>query len=885
MKHTTGLLIFLLIIVITSISACSSNPLQIVFQSPSLSRASDIGSGEFSILGFFSLFLDKTTVSADLTPMRKTLLTDTLESVDLTNFLTMAPCSDCAKIESVGLNNDNNLVVSIGVKHPFDAGDIIEPVSAKNRADLHVFNVEGIVASSNSIGTQFPTLDESIANVELVNASGYTGYLDNAIDNSVLNTPATIHPYILHFDDYSQGNFDPSLPTGFTSVTTPGPIGNLVMAMGSDYDYRDYIFKLPNNQMSFTYVIGCAYPITTQVFTQRLFPQYRIPQHLKKGASEVKVTLPNDNLYVVNPLHEITLHVEVMDPSDSVAVGDGLDQMKYDSSVNKVEIEIPGIIDGIHSQLGSESVSGTGHTTSDPLIYNFPLTNELVASVGTYTGLVKVTDSYPVGMNESPGIAGKDGLSRVEPGGIIQDGLFVISEFATFASFEINVEEGSIVEPTIYDVGPGYPYADPSEVPWESIEPNSIVQVHWRVEPYRDKWVIARTGTASEPIIVRGIADTGRLPVISGENAKTRLELDYWNEVRSVLKIGGSSFPNQRPAYILIENLDIRSAHEVYSFTDDAGNPAIYAENAAAVHIESGDHITLKNCILHDSGNGLFISDDTTNILIHGNHIYDNGNSASQYEHNSYTSAQGIVFQYNHYGPLKIGSLGNNLKDRSAGCVIRYNWIETGSRMCDLVDSSNPDFISNPAYRETFVYGNVLIKTDAEGNGGIIHYGGDSPETDNYRKGTLYCYNNTIVSYRTSRTTVFQLQTNDESAECFNNLFYDVAGGNNLYIMSGTGNVEFYNNWIQSGWHDVNGTLSGTFNSNDNIEGTNPMFIDFASEDFHLDIGSQCINTATALPAEVLPDNDVVMQYVKHQGEEPRPDDTSLDIGALRGIS
>jgi hypothetical protein len=87
MKHTTGLIIFLLIIVSTGITACSSNPLQCVFQSLSLSRASDIRSGEFNILGLFSLYLDKSTLSADLTPVRKALLTDTLESVDLTNFL------------------------------------------------------------------------------------------------------------------------------------------------------------------------------------------------------------------------------------------------------------------------------------------------------------------------------------------------------------------------------------------------------------------------------------------------------------------------------------------------------------------------------------------------------------------------------------------------------------------------------------------------------------------------------------------------------------------------------------------------------------------------------------------------------------------------------
>lgn len=52
---------------------------------------------------------------------------------------------------------------------------------------------------------------------------------------------------------------------------------------------------------------------------------------------------------------------------------------------------------------------------------------------------------------------------------------------------------------------------------------------------------------------------------------------------------------------------------------------------------------------------------------------------SSIYKHNSYTESQGIVFEFNHYGPLRAGCPGNNLKDRSTGTVIRYNWIEGGN--------------------------------------------------------------------------------------------------------------------------------------------------------------------------------------------------------------
>ena len=64
----------------------------------------------------------------------------------------------------------------------------------------------------------------------------------------------------------------------------------------------------------------------------------------------------------------------------------------------------------------------------------------------------------------------------------------------------------------------------------------------------------------------------------------------------------------------------------------------------------------------------------TQNILVERNWIYDNGIEGSYYEHNTYTAAIGITYQFNRMGKLRDGCGGNNLKDRSAGTVIRYNY-------------------------------------------------------------------------------------------------------------------------------------------------------------------------------------------------------------------
>jgi parallel beta-helix repeat protein len=234
-----------------------------------------------------------------------------------------------------------------------------------------------------------------------------------------------------------------------------------------------------------------------------------------------------------------------------------------------------------------------------------------------------------------------------------------------------------------YHVGPGQTYANIGDVAWESLSSGDTVFIHARPAPYLEKWVINRQGTPTAPITVRGVADAnGTLPVIHGEGATTRSQLNYWNEERGIIKIGGSNSPaDATPSYIVVENLHLRRARGAFTGRNGASS---YAENAAGVYVEKGNHITVRNCVIEDNGNGLFVASATTNVVIEGNHIFGNGNSGSIYEHNTYTEARNILYQFNHFGPLGAGCLGNNLKDRSSGTVIRFNWIG-GNLQLDLV--------------------------------------------------------------------------------------------------------------------------------------------------------------------------------------------------------
>lgn len=436
---------------------------------------------------------------------------------------------------------------------------------------------------------------------------------------------------------------------------------------------------------------------------------------------------------------------------------------------------------------------------------------------------------------------------------------------------------------TVYQVGPGKALDSIAKVPWESLKPGDSVLIHARAEPYREKWVLNARGTETSRIVVRGVPDNqGKLPVIDGRDAITPARLKYWNQNRSVIKIGGSSVPaDGMPAFISVENLEIYGARPPYQFTGAAGLEA-YAKNASAIYVEKGEEIRIINCVLRDCGNGLFVAAQSTKVLIQSCHIHGNGIEGSLYEHNSYTEAMGITYEFNHFGPLRDGCPGNNLKDRSAGCVIRYNWIEAGNRQLDLVDSDHGELFNSPQYRSTMVYGNVLVEPDGAGNSQIVHYGGDSDIPGQYRKGTLYFYHNTVVSTRTGNTTLFRLSTGDERADVRNNIFNTTAEGSRLAILAEDGVAKLTKNWLKAGWGNTHSSGSAQVeDGGGNLTGDNPGFSNAAAQDFSLTAGSACVNAGMALSGEPWDSWQPIFMYARHRESIARPKVGLPDLGAL----
>ncbi len=462
-----------------------------------------------------------------------------------------------------------------------------------------------------------------------------------------------------------------------------------------------------------------------------------------------------------------------------------------------------------------------------------------------------------------------------------------------------------------YDVGPGLAYRSINAVPWEKLAPGDTVQIHWRADAYHEKILMSTSGTASQPIRVVGVPGPhGQLPVIDGQGATTRAQASYpyaATQDRGLVTITRDTHHlyGFKPSYIQIEGLVLRNANQLYSFTDASGATQTYFPNAASIFVERGQHIAIEHCTITGSGNGLFVAsgdDEATlsrDILVQGNNIYGNGNAGSDRQHNVYTEAAGIVFQYNHLGALRRGALGGGIKDRSAGTVIRCNWIEGGARLLDLVDpEDSPDLMPRqPNFHQTYVYGNIFL--DRQPSGTLIHYGGDSGVTSDYRKGTLHFYNNTVVvkvdQQQQFNTTLLEPSTNDEAVNLYNNILYTQSATpgstpTQFNLVESFGKLTVGTNWVSPGWQvsSAFGGFQGTITGTNKIipaagAANRPGFVDLAANDFHLLGSSAAIDRGQPLDAAARAAGFTVnRQYVVPQSSTARPvNGKAVDLGAF----
>ncbi len=505
-----------------------------------------------------------------------------------------------------------------------------------------------------------------------------------------------------------------------------------------------------------------------------------------------------------------------------------------------------------------------------------------------------------------------------------------------------------------YMVGPGQDYPRLGDVPWEALDPGATIRIFWREAPYNEKFLINRSGTEQKPIRIVGMpGPAGQRPIIDGKNATTRANQKFRSTGQgpksdmqnlALIVLDGTDYNSPPPEHIVIEGLTLRGASSGIGFTGTAGDARTYDEGAACVRVQKGAHITFRHNEISDCDNGLFsqsqedwnVAKNTANkvnltadILIDGNYLHDCGAAtgrSTDRHHNSYIQSVGVVYQYNHYGRQRPGARGSALKDRSIGTVVRFNRFEGCARSLDLVEAENTPLtaLREPAYRETFVYGNII---QHDSNAGVaIHYGGDhyggdapiagaSPPWTSanapwppsaygesfFRQGTLYFYSNTVIINAAGEygSAIFQISTTQEHAQIFNNVLWISGGPRYIGLLGPThdlgrlwtdgGTVNLGVNLFNDGWI-VNPDRGANHASHAVVSGKEKMLTTSAdpidATSFRLVKGSAGVDAAQSAAAfPSVTSHPVDHEYTEDFRGRPRVlVGKAMDLGALESF-
>ncbi len=496
---------------------------------------------------------------------------------------------------------------------------------------------------------------------------------------------------------------------------------------------------------------------------------------------------------------------------------------------------------------------------------------------------------------------------------------------------------------TIYDVGPGFAKANLRDVPWATLNPGDVVNVHAKPGGYHDIIQVSRSGTVTQHIVIHGVPDpvTGALPILDGNGAVEDPTTDWRNAIFSQIGVIVVSpraatyhYGVDHVSFVDIENLDIRNVlyttNGSITFTDKFGAVHPWDGFGCGIYIEWAHDLTVRGCEISNCCNGLFANSkngaaqSSARLLIEHNYFHDNSMpytvdpanpshliSNGYAQHHCYIESAGVTYQYNRFGQLRPNCYGVAIKDRSAGQIIRYNEFDmTGqSNVMALYDPQGGNGYLNtlPDFRDSYVYGNLITIENYPSSMDMIWWGGFNGPADYAaeHRNVLHFYNNTIVNHHLGVSLFFLPSTNylpagatvQETVDCRNNVFYaDTSVQSSSYqamrfsiggLTNGGGDIILGNNWISPGWRTIapgaawGGTLVGANNLivGDNVGANNPHFVNMATRDYHVLTGSNILDAATSLGAGSPP---VLEEYVAPQSSIPRNIiGAALDLGAV----
>ncbi|MHC4714930.1 MAG: right-handed parallel beta-helix repeat-containing protein [Planctomycetota bacterium] len=395
---------------------------------------------------------------------------------------------------------------------------------------------------------------------------------------------------------------------------------------------------------------------------------------------------------------------------------------------------------------------------------------------------------------------------------------------------------------TVYRVGPDEETKTVSAV-IDRLEPGDVVEITGDIT---DSFVLRKSGTEENPIVIRGVGD-GR-PKIDFAGARNGIET--------------------RGDHYAFENLDFRNASFRGIFQVSHG-------------------ITVRDCRFEGNRNGIMGADDTAtgDILIEYCEFFHNGsgNFAHQIYLASFKRGATATVQFNYFHDSTGGA---NIKTRMPRNVIRYNWVEGAwNYECDLVDSDRGPGNLRPMHM--LFLGNVVVTNDRGNPHHQTNVASDqprSPGTDN-----TYLFVNNLFICNRSTDDIHMVRVGGDPADVgfYNNIFVgpnlekfavmcieDVKADEGPAGSPGrVKKLHGSNNFAAENAAKIPADIT------DWIRAKDAGFVDFAGNDFTLGPGSPCAaagTTAAGIAPRYLPPMRAKMAP---GAEVARPVGGKIDLG------
>jgi hypothetical protein len=270
------------------------------------------------------------------------------------------------------------------------------------------------------------------------------------------------------------------------------------------------------------------------------------------------------------------------------------------------------------------------------------------------------------------------------------------------------------------------------------------------------------------------------------------------------------------------------------------------------IRLMYGSGATVKNCRIHNTGDDGIFAESWGDLMIVDNRIFE-VNQKWFYAGHTENEAPGDCIQ---------------LSKKCGDFIVRNNYLDrsgTGNKFC-FIHTGNPAF--------GIIENNLFKSPDPEGEGGACLFlgAGDSViirgNTFSGELQGIYSHGKAFVCYNVFVDLPLGINSIDESAILFNNVFYSCKSsvkGNSVI-----NNCIFYKSGVPSNATDsgYNCYWETTQSDENNSVFADPRFVDANRGDFHLDETSPCIDKGT----------DVGLKYDKDGN--PVPEGAGVDIGA-----